>query len=148
MAFEFRCKTTEELELIAAELIAGFPDQRLFVLSGSMGAGKTTLIQSLCRALQVVDVVNSPTFSIVNEYLTVGGDSVYHFDLYRLRKEEELLDIGYEDYFFSGRYCFVEWPEMASGLIPEDCIHIRITVDEASSERTIRAGSFTDGGRV
>ncbi len=148
MAFEFRCKTTEELELIAAELIAGFPDQRLFVLSGSMGAGKTTLIQSLCRALQVVDVVNSPTFSIVNEYLTAGGDSVYHFDLYRLRKEEELLDIGYEDYFFSGRYCFVEWPEMAGGLISGEFIHIPVKGDQASRERTIRAGSFTDGGRV
>lgn len=148
MAFEFRCRKTEELELIAADLIAGFPDQRLFVLSGSMGAGKTTLIQSLCRVLQVVDVVNSPTFSIVNEYLTAEGSSVFHFDLYRLRKEEELLDIGYEDYFYSGSYCFVEWPEMAAGLIPDDCIHIRITVDETSSERTIRAASFTDGGRV
>lgn len=148
MAFEFRCRKTEELELIAADLIAGFPDQRLFVLSGSMGAGKTTLIQSLCRVLQVVDVVNSPTFSIVNEYLTAEGSSVFHFDLYRLRKEEELLDIGYEDYFYSGSYCFVEWPEMAAGLIPDDCIHIWITVDETSSERTIRAASFTDGGRV
>lgn len=148
MAFEFTCRKTEELELIAADLIAGFPDQRLFVLSGSMGAGKTTLIQSLCRVLQVVDVVNSPTFSIVNEYLTAEGSSVFHFDLYRLRKEEELLDIGYEDYFYSGSYCFVEWPEMAAGLIPDDCIHIRITVDEISSERTIRAASFTDGGRV
>jgi len=142
MAFEFRCKKTGELEAIAADLITGFPDHRLFVLSGSMGAGKTTLIQSLCRVLQVVDVVNSPTFSIVNEYLRADGSSVFHFDLYRLRKEEELLDIGYEDYFYSGSYCFVEWPEMAAGLIPGDCIYIRITVDETTGERTIHAGSF------
>jgi tRNA threonylcarbamoyladenosine biosynthesis protein TsaE len=81
------------------------------------------------------DTVNSPTFSIVNEYRTAAGDAVYHFDLYRLKKPEELLDIGYEDYFYSGNYCFIEWPEVAAALIPEECLYITIAVDDASEER-------------
>jgi tRNA threonylcarbamoyladenosine biosynthesis protein TsaE len=107
-----------------------------------MGAGKTTFIQALCRQLQVVDVVNSPTFSIVNEYLTHEGKSVFHFDLYRIKKAEELLDIGYEDYFFSGSYCFIEWPELAADLIPDECIYISINVDESDQSRLFTIGGF------
>jgi tRNA threonylcarbamoyladenosine biosynthesis protein TsaE len=139
---EFRCKDLDDLDRIAGELIRMFPANRIFTLSGPMGSGKTTFIQALCRRLKVVDVVNSPTFSIVNEYLTNEGHSVFHFDLYRLRKAEELLDIGYEDYFYSGDYCFIEWPELAAELIPDESVHLDIKVEEPEQERLITVGSF------
>jgi tRNA threonylcarbamoyladenosine biosynthesis protein TsaE len=141
---EFRVKGIEELDRVAEELINSFPVNRIFTLSGQMGAGKTTLIQAFCRQLNVVDVVNSPTFSIVNEYLTNNESSVYHFDLYRLRKAEELMDIGYEDYFYSGNYCFIEWPELAADLIPDESVHLEIQVEEPSLERLITVGSFRE----
>jgi tRNA threonylcarbamoyladenosine biosynthesis protein TsaE len=141
---EFRVKGIEELDRVAEELINSFPVNRIFTLSGQMGAGKTTLIQAFCRQLNVVDVVNSPTFSIVNEYLTNNESSVYHFDLYRLRKVEELMDIGYEDYFYSGNYCFIEWPELAADLIPDESVHLEIKVEEPSLERLITVGSFRE----
>lgn len=139
---EIRCTGISDLDRIAGELISLFPTKRIFALSGSMGAGKTTFIQALCRQLQVVDVVNSPTFSIVNEYLTAKGESVFHFDLYRLQKAEELLDIGYEDYFYSGSYCFIEWPELAADLIPDECVNIHINVDDSDQSRLFTIGGF------
>ncbi len=139
---EIRCKGIDELDLIAKELIRLNPDKRIYTLSGPMGSGKTTLIQALCRQLDVADVVNSPTFSIVNEYLTSKGNSVFHFDLYRLRKAEELMDIGYEDYFYSNDYCFIEWPELAADLIPDGSVHLDIKVAEPGQERLITVGSF------
>lgn len=139
---EIRCTGISDLDRIAGELISLFPTKRIFALSGSMGAGKTTFIQALCKQLQVVDVVNSPTFSIVNEYLIVNGESVFHFDLYRLQKAEELLDIGYEDYFYSGSYCFIEWPELAADLIPDECVNIHINVDDADQSRLFTIGGF------
>jgi len=93
-----------------------------------MGSGKTTLIKKLCAALGVKDDVSSPTFSLVNEYSGNNGP-IYHFDLYRIKNEEELYDIGYEDYFFSGYLCLVEWPEMASGLIPKKHVMVNIRVE-------------------
>lgn len=116
-------------------MIAQLPNQRVFLLFGEMGAGKTTLIKSLCLALGVSDTVNSPTFTLVNEYLDGHGDSVYHFDLYRLEKESEALDFGIEDYLCSGQYCFIEWPEKASRLMPEDAARITISVN--NQERNI-----------
>ncbi|MFH1118497.1 MAG: tRNA (adenosine(37)-N6)-threonylcarbamoyltransferase complex ATPase subunit type 1 TsaE [Bacteroidota bacterium] len=139
---EIRCTGTQDLDRIADELVRLFPTKRIFALSGPMGSGKTTLIQAFCRKLNVVDVVNSPTFSIVNEYLTNEGASIFHFDLYRIRKAEELLDIGYEDYFYSGEYCFIEWPEMAADLIPDEAVSIQIQVEEPGQERLITFGSF------
>lgn len=124
-----------ELDNIAGQILEKYPKVRLFAISGPMGAGKTTFIQALCRKLEVKDTVSSPTFSIVNEYHTKKGDSVYHFDLYRLRKPEEMLDIGYEDYFYSGNYCFIEWPEVAANLIPDDCLYITIAVNDDSKAR-------------
>lgn len=93
-----------------------------------MGSGKTTLIKQLCAELGVEDEVTSPTFSLVNEYQG-RTEPIYHFDLYRIRSEEELYDIGYEDYFFSGYLCLVEWPEMASGIIPERHVSVKIRVE-------------------
>ncbi|GAB1403832.1 tRNA (adenosine(37)-N6)-threonylcarbamoyltransferase complex ATPase subunit type 1 TsaE [Lentimicrobium sp.] len=117
-----------ELDALAEEIIKAFPQQRIFAISGEMGAGKTTLVQALCRYLNVDDIVSSPTFSIVNEYLSPGNLPVYHFDLYRMRKPEELYDIGAEDYFFSGSYCFIEWPEMAQEYIPGDALTLTVSV--------------------
>jgi len=139
---ELRCSGVSDLDRIAGELISLYPGKRIFALSGPMGSGKTTFIQALCRRLNVVDVVNSPTFSIVNEYLTSVGASVFHFDLYRIRKADELLDIGYEDYFYSGDYCFIEWPELAADLIPDESVSITIEVEEPGQDRIFTIGSF------
>lgn len=131
----FACAGLNELDKVAEQILDKYPVTRVFAVSGPMGAGKTTFIQALCRKLDVRDTVNSPTFSIVNEYRTKADEPVYHFDLYRLRKPEEMLDIGYEDYFYSGNYCFIEWPEVAANLIPEDCLYITIVVDDDSKAR-------------
>ena len=100
----------------------------VIAFSGELGAGKTTFIQALCRALGVKSDVNSPTFSLVNEYFTSEGNSIFHFDLYRIEDPDELFDIGYEEYFYSGAHCFIEWPEKASHLIPEDALIAGIKV--------------------
>ena len=99
-----------------------------------MGAGKTTFIKAICRVIGVVDVVQSPTFSIINEYKTPGGESVYHFDFYRIKKTEEAFDIGYEDYIYSGSYCFIEWPELIAELLPPETIRVTLS---AGPERII-----------
>lgn len=131
----YHCASLADLPAAAADMIAQLPNHRVFLLIGEMGAGKTTLIKSLCLALGVSDTVSSPTFTLVNEYQEGHGDPVYHFDLYRLEKESEALDFGIEDYLCSGHYCFIEWPEKASGLMPEDAVRITVTVN--NQERTI-----------
>ena len=100
---------------------------RVFLFYGSMGAGKTTFIKALCKALGVEDEVNSPTFAIVNEYRSEStAELIYHFDFYRIKKVEEVYDLGYEDYFYSGALCFIEWPELIEELLPEDTKKISI----------------------
>jgi tRNA threonylcarbamoyladenosine biosynthesis protein TsaE len=128
------CKTENDLLPAARELIRSYPDSRVFAFYGQMGAGKTTFIKVICHCLGAVDIVQSPSFSIINEYLTQQGESVFHFDFYRLKKIEEAFDIGYEDYFYSGSYCFIEWPELIEELLPEDTVKVSISGD---SERTI-----------
>lgn len=103
-----------------------------------MGSGKTTLIKSICEELGVIDVVQSPSFAIINEYKTMSGESVFHLDFYRIRKKEEIFDIGYEEYLFSGSYCFIEWPELMEDLLPDSVIRIGIDVDGVTGERVIR----------
>jgi len=98
----------------------------IFAFYGSMGAGKTSFIKAICEELGVEDVINSPTFAIVNEYAIPDGGSVYHFDFYRINKTEEAFDLGYEEYFYSGEYCFIEWPEMIESLLPEGCLKVYI----------------------
>jgi tRNA threonylcarbamoyladenosine biosynthesis protein TsaE len=119
----------------AREFLARMGDSRIIAISGEMGAGKTTFIQSVCKAMGVSQTVNSPTFSLINEYFTEDGESIYHFDFYRIEKPEELLDIGYEDYMYSGSVCFIEWPEKAWDLIPADALHAKIVVMEDGSRR-------------
>ncbi len=125
-----------QLPYMAEKIINDHPENRIFALYGKMGVGKTTLIKAICNYLDVTDIVGSPTFSIVNQYLTKSGHTLYHFDFYRLRKLEEAYDIGYEDYFFSGNYCFIEWPEKIESLLPEDCI--KIYLEENNGIRNIR----------
>ena len=115
---------------------------RIFAFYGSMGAGKTTLLKHLCEAMGTIDVVNSPTFAIVNVYELDGdnaskyGDEIYHFDCYRIKDIREAIDFGAEEYLYSGNYCFIEWPEMIEELLPEDTLRVRISVNDDLS-RTI-----------
>jgi len=108
--------------------IAG--DVSVIAFSGELGAGKTTFIQSLCKELGVRAEINSPTFSLVNEYILPDGSSIFHFDLYRIEDQSELYDMGYEEYFYSGKRCFIEWPEKAIELIPEEALLVEICVLE------------------
>jgi len=114
-------------------------DSVVFAFYGKMGAGKTTFIKAVCEALGVEDVINSPTFAIVNEYMDGNGNPIYHFDFYRIKKEQEVMDIGYEDYVYSGNVCFMEWPELIENLLPEDAI--KVTIEEENEERTVRIDS-------
>ena len=125
----------DELKNTADQILAHFPNDRIFTLYGAMGAGKTTLVNALCKALGVADSTSSPTFSIVNEYHSPKG-KIYHFDFYRLKFEEEALDMGYEEYFYTDAYCFIEWPEKIPNLLPEEARQIHITVTSPNS-RTI-----------
>ena len=129
--------STNHLAKIAANLINHFPEHRVFALYGKMGAGKTTFIQSICRHLESTDNVISPTFALINEYTSPKG-SIYHFDFYRIKEMEEAFDLGYEDYFYSGNYCFIEWPEKIEPLLPENIVKVKIEVDDDET-RLIRA---------
>ena len=116
-----------ELELAATSLLELISDNNIICFHGEMGVGKTTFIKEICKKLGVEDVVSSPTFSIINEYLTENNESVYHFDFYRIEKEEEAFDIGYEEYFYQGNLCLIEWPEKISSIIPKNIIKVQIT---------------------
>ncbi len=116
-------------EVSPLEILKECEPRKVFAFDGQMGAGKTTFIKKLCEAMGTEDVVNSPTFAIVNVYdveQPFKGE-VYHFDCYRLKDIREAIDFGAEDYLYSGNYCFIEWPEMIEALLPEDTVHIRIT---------------------
>ena len=117
-----------DIDQAAEGFLEAMGEAKVIAFSGEMGAGKTTFIQALCRKLGVTAEVTSPTFSLVNEYFTGEGFSIFHFDLYRIEDPAELFDMGYEEYFFSGELCFIEWPEKASHLIPEDALRVEIVV--------------------
>lgn len=136
--FSENIPSLKALDKAAKKLISAFPEQKIFAFYGKMGAGKTTFIQSVCRALGTADNITSPTFAIVNEYHTEKGESIYHFDFYRIKSMEEAFDLGYEDYFFSGNYCLIEWPEKIESLLPENFVEVRIEVLE-NEKRVITA---------
>ena len=117
----------EQLPDVARQLLSEFSDSRFFAFFGSMGVGKTTLIKEICAQLGVQQNVCSPTFAIVNEYSDANGEPVYHFDFYRLKRIEEAYDIGYEEYFYSGCYCFTEWTEKIEPLLPDHYVRVEIT---------------------
>lgn len=126
---EFPCvytvTTVNQLDAFTAELLQSV-DVKLFLIEGDLGSGKTTLVQSCCRQLQVIDVVQSPTFALVNEYRTINNQVIYHLDLYRVQSREELLDIGIDEYLYSGHYCFIEWPKIIKDYIGEKYISVYI----------------------
>ena len=118
----------DQIDQAAEEFLKASGNRKVIAFSGELGAGKTTFIQAVCRVMGVAADVNSPTFALVNEYFAPDGSSVYHFDLYRIEDPDELFDLGYEEYFFSGDRCFIEWPEKASHLIPDDALKVEIAV--------------------
>ena len=124
---EHTCKNIAELPRIADVLLTTFPTSKVFALYGTMGAGKTTFIKALCKQLHVKDMTNSPSFAIVNEYLTEAGSSVFHFDFYRIKKASEFFDLGCEEYLYSNDYCFIEWPEKIHDLLPETTVVVKIS---------------------
>ncbi len=119
----------EELRAVSNEILK-LLSKPTIILNGEMGAGKTTFMTHLCKAMGVEDAVSSPTFSIVNEYQLPNGDNLYHFDCYRLKDEYEAIDIGFEDYIYSGNYCFIEWASKIPSLIPDEFIEIEILMKD------------------
>ena len=124
-------KDIEDIERSAKVFLNQFSEPSVVAFVGEMGAGKTTFIKAICKELEVLDTVNSPTFAIVNEYETQNSKSIYHFDLYRIKKSEEVLDIGFEDYLYSGNWCFIEWPEIAEQYLPEQVAKVKIEEKES-----------------
>ena len=116
----------DRIQEAAKEFVAQMGDNKVFAFYGKMGAGKTTFIKAICEELGVEDVVNSPTFAIVNEYTDGNGEPIFHFDFYRIKKESEAYDIGFEEYVYSGHLCFMEWPELIEDLLPEDTVKVSI----------------------
>ena len=123
----------EHIREAAREFINQIGDRRVFAFYGKMGAGKTTFVKAICEELGVEDVITSPTFAIINEYSTNSDESIFHFDFYRIKKLEEVYDMGYEDYFYSGALCFIEWPELIEEILPEDTVRVSISEQEDGS---------------
>ncbi len=133
---EITINNLDSINEAAKEFIAQIDQDTVFAFHGEMGAGKTTFIKAICEELGVEDVINSPTFAIVNEYRTATAELVYHFDFYRINKPEEAFDFGYEDYLYSGALCFIEWPEKIEELLPGDAVHVTIMQNDDDT-RTI-----------
>ena len=131
---EIEIKDLEHIREAARTFVDAMGDQHVFAFYGSMGAGKTTFIKAICEELGVEDVVTSPTFAIVNE--DEGEWPIYHFDFYRIKKLEEVYDMGYEDYFYGNGLCFIEWPEMMEELLPEGSVKVQIK-ENADGTRTV-----------
>ena len=126
---EIRIENLEKIREAAREFVANIGEGTVFAFYGKMGAGKTTFIKAVCEELGVEDVITSPTFAIVNEYRSeTSGELIYHFDFYRVKKIEEVYDMGFEDYFYSGALCFIEWPELCEEVLPEDTV--KVTIEE------------------
>ncbi len=129
----------EELPQVAEAVVGALGGRTVVALDGGMGAGKTTLVREIAALLGCRDTVTSPTFAIVNQYEASGGRRIFHFDFYRIDDPREAFDLGYEEYFYSGALCLVEWPEKIEGLLPDDAMHVRIRVD-GDSARTFEIG--------
>lgn len=130
-------RTLDTIREAAKEFIKQMDDRTVFAFYGNMGAGKTTFIKAICEELGVEDVINSPTFAIINEYRSAkSGELIYHFDFYRINKLSEAQDIGTEDYFYSGALCFIEWPEKIEDLLPSDVVNVKI-MENNDGSRTV-----------
>lgn len=138
MNCELKIEGLDSINAAAQKFVENMGEGKVFAFYGKMGAGKTTFIKAVCECLGVEDTVTSPTFAIVNEYQSTKVDyPIYHFDFYRIKKLDEVYDMGYEDYFYGGGVCFIEWPELIEELLPEDAVKVEIKENEDST-RTIR----------
>jgi len=126
-------KSLSDLNVVASKFLRLMRNKKVFAFFGPMGVGKTTFIKALCNEMGVVEIVTSPTFALVNEYQTGQGEVIYHFDFYRINKIEEVFDFGYEDYFFSGNYCFIEWPDKIAEILPDDVVYVQLVENEDGS---------------
>ncbi len=134
MMMKLQIPSIDRIRQAAREFVAAMDQATVYAFYGKMGAGKTTFIKAICEELGVDDVITSPTFAIVNEYRSAEtGELIYHFDFYRIKNEEEVYDMGYEDYFYSGALCFLEWPELVEDLLPGDAVSVTITEQEDGS---------------
>ncbi|SDO33421.1 tRNA threonylcarbamoyladenosine biosynthesis protein TsaE [Prevotella communis] len=132
---EIKIQNIDTIRESAREFIQNIGERKVFAFYGKMGAGKTTFVKAICEELGVEDVITSPTFAIVNEY-EAHDQSIFHFDFYRIKRLEEVYDMGYEDYFYSGALCFIEWPELTEDLLPEDAVKVTIT-ENTDGTRTV-----------
>jgi hydrolase, P-loop family len=134
---QIKIDSLDNIRAAAREFVKNMGEGNVYAFYGKMGAGKTTFIKAVCEELGVDDVITSPTFSIVNEYRSeTTGELIYHFDFYRIKKLEEVYDMGYEDYFYSGALCFLEWPELIEELLPGSAVKVTITQNDDDS-RTV-----------
>ena len=133
---EIRIDRIENIREAARQFISHIGQHTVFAFYGKMGAGKTTFIKAVCEELGVEDVITSPTFAIVNEYTDASASPVYHFDFYRIKRLEEVYDMGFEDYFYSGSLCLIEWPELIEEVLPEDAVRVSIE-EQPDGTRTI-----------
>ena len=127
----FRIENLDEIRKTARNFLDRFSDKKIFAFYGPLGSGKTTFIKALCEELSVEDNVSSPSFSIINEYSSKENGEIYHFDFYRIEKQEEVYDMGCEEYFYAGKICFIEWPDIVEDILPEETVHVRIQPDPA-----------------
>ena len=123
-------KHISDINNAAKQFVDQIGDKTVIALYGAMGAGKTTFIKAVCEELGVTETITSPTFAIVNEYKSGDSSPIYHFDFYRINKLEEVYDFGYEDYFYNGNLCFIEWPELIESLLPDNCLKLKISEKE------------------
>ena len=128
--------SVDKIQEAAWQFVCQMGDAKVFAFYGKMGAGKTTFIKAVCQELGVEDVITSPTFALVNEYTAGDGSPIFHFDFYRVKKLEEVYDMGYEDYFYSGALCLMEWPELVEELLPQDAVAVTIHAN-ADGSRSI-----------
>ena len=133
---EIKIKSLDSIVDAARQFVDAMGENKVFAMFGPMGVGKTTFVKAVCEILGVEDTITSPTFAIVNEYRANTGDQIFHFDFYRIRKVEEVYDMGYEDYVYSGAVCFLEWPELIEELLPEDAVRVTLS-EEEDGTRTI-----------
>ncbi len=130
MNMEIIIKDKKHIPEAAAMLVRSFSNKRIFAFYGTMGAGKTTIIKAICKNLKAMDLVSSPTFTLVNEYRTETDETLYHIDFYRIKKQEEVFDFGIEEYLDGNAYCFMEWPELIEEILPHETVRVRISVLE------------------